>query len=152
MTDEELEAVRADLSEGGYSATYDSDLPAYENARALLAEVDRLRAELEAAREDRDNHTEEADAWRARVARIGQALGMSEPAGGWRDIDNALGSAVEWSAEAARAVVEVAREHYDSGEHASECVYWKAPACTCGRAELQDALVSYDARASGEGT
>jgi hypothetical protein len=106
MTDEELEAVRADLSEGGYSATYDSDLPAYDSARALLAEVDRLRAELEAARREAGDAREERDHWHAKAAHIGQALGMAAPeSGDWRDVS---ADAVARRAEAARVVVEAA--------------------------------------------
>jgi hypothetical protein len=63
------------------------------------AERDQLRAELEAAREERDH-------WHAKVAHIGQALGMAAPeSGDWRDVS---ADAVARRAEAARVVVEAA--------------------------------------------
>jgi hypothetical protein len=179
MTPAELEAVRArlrtaaTLHDGGYThwasvivcgdeaaevraptqEQADAIALSWRDIAALLAEVDRLRAELEAAREDRDNHAEEADAWRARVARIGQALGMSEPAGGWRDLDSAGGAAVERQAEAAREVVEAARwvPEHDFGCPCRGRVPYTECTCEVSRSDIGRALASYDAARGQEG-
>jgi hypothetical protein len=126
-----------DLARGIFDAECQEDPEAAEETARLMVEL--LAAALLAAA-----HSE-----RMRADQAEQAAGIAiqAEARACAEVDQ-----LRAEIEAAREVVEAAREHYDSGEHASECVYWKAPACTCGRAELQDALVSYDARASGEGT
>lgn len=50
MTDERLAEIEADLSPGGRSAIYESDLLVFDEACELLDEVKRLRAENTAFR------------------------------------------------------------------------------------------------------
>jgi hypothetical protein len=101
MTSQLAAALRAAHAEGEAAVHTERT-----QLRAALAEVDQLRAELEAARREADDAREERDHWHAKVAHIGQALGMAAPeSGDWRDVSAV---AVARRAEAARVVVEAA--------------------------------------------
>lgn len=99
--------------------------------RALVAELEAARAEQAKLTRERDDAWECRDEWHARVAHIGQALGMQPPpSGDWRDVDAA---AVERVAQGARAAVEAAR--------GNEGASW---------AQLLAAIDNYDAAKAGK--